>query len=83
MAVKTITITKDAYNVLRGMKMEKESFSDVINRIALEKKSVKDFLGILKDIDAEALQKRAREIRKSVSGSFERRHDRLRHISRH
>ncbi len=81
MAVKTITITKDAYDVLRKMKHGNESFSDVVRRLSSDKKSVKEFLGILKDTDAEAFHARVRGIRKNVSKSFERRHDRLRHIS--
>ena len=82
MAVKTITITTSAYEKLKRMKGVDESFSDVILRIGSGKKSIKDFVGLLKDSGepAEALQKRVGEIRKRASGSVRGRRDNLGHI---
>jgi len=42
MAVKTITITEGAYNSLKSLKGENESFSEVIGRIT-KKRSLLDF----------------------------------------
>ncbi len=76
MTVKTITVTEDAYNTLKGMKREDESFSDVIKRVGSQKRSVSDFFGLLKDSEssAEELQARVKEIRKNVSESMRKRH---------
>ncbi len=83
MAVKTITITEKAYNTLKAMKKGDESFSEEINRIGEEKKSIFDFVGLLKHSEqgTEELQEKVRKTRKQLSESFERRHDNFRHIS--
>ncbi len=83
MVVKTITITENAYNTLKRMKHGDESFSEVITRIGSGKKSIVDFLGLLKDSEssAEELHKRTKEVRKRVSESFRRRHANFGHIS--
>jgi predicted CopG family antitoxin len=49
MATKTLTITEDAYNLLKGRKLENESFSQEITRLLTEKKkkNLVDFFGIL------------------------------------
>jgi predicted CopG family antitoxin len=76
MTVKTITVTEDAYNTLKGMKREDESFSDVIKRVGSQKKHISDFFGLLKDSEtsAEELQQKVKEIRKGVSESMRKRH---------
>lgn len=83
MAVKTITITEDAYSILKGMKRENESFSDVIKRVGSEKRSIFDFVGLLDDSEgsAEELQEKVKEVRRKVSKSFGKRHDNFRHVS--
>ena len=82
MTVKTITITESAYNTLKNMKHEDESFSEVIARIGSEKKPISEFFGLLKDSgdSAEELQKKVKEIRKKTSESFRRRHANFGHI---
>ncbi len=44
MAHKTITISEEAYNLLKESKKENESFTEVIKRILKAKKKRKDFL---------------------------------------
>ena len=66
MAVKTITIKEDAYNVLSSMKRPDESFSELILRIGSEKPvTAKDLFGKsrLPKKELEALRKNAREAR--------------------
>ncbi len=49
MAVKTITITQKAYDILKSKKKGEESFSDVILRSYGAQKSLSDLHGSLKD----------------------------------
>ena len=49
MAVKTITIDMDAYELLSQQKREKESFSDVIKRKFRAKVSVDQFLASVRE----------------------------------
>ena len=44
MAHKTITISEEAYNLLKNLKKENESFTEVIKRVLIAKKKRKDFL---------------------------------------
>jgi predicted CopG family antitoxin len=46
MAVKTITITKKAYDAFASMKQANESFSDLILRVS-KRKPLRDFFGAL------------------------------------
>ena len=59
MATKTLTIMKDAYNILLENKIENESFSDVIRRTFSSKKSGKliKYFGILSDDEAALMRK--------------------------
>ena len=47
MAHKTITISEEAYNLLKEYKKENESFTEVIKRLFQAKKKRKDFLNWL------------------------------------
>lgn len=49
---KTITISKDAYEILVREKREGESFSDVIRRLS-QRKSIMDLAGAWKDMTDE------------------------------
>lgn len=63
MAVKTITITEGAYNSLKSLKGENESFSDVIGRIT-KKRSLLDFYGCFTKEEADSLERDIEEGRK-------------------
>lgn len=56
MAVKTITITEDAYGALKKLKDTNESFSKTILRIS-KRKSLNDFFGILSRESGEKLER--------------------------
>ena len=47
---KTISITDEAYEVLRREKRDSESFTDVIIRLTKKKARLSDYAGIWKDI---------------------------------
>ncbi len=55
MAVKTITITEEAYRNLKARKTGEESFSDVILRLT-KRRPLRDFVGILSAESADALR---------------------------
>ena len=67
MVVKTITITEDAYNVLKRMKKSNQSFSELIIEFSEEKKGhLINLFGILKDKskDMDELQEKSINYRK-------------------
>jgi predicted CopG family antitoxin len=50
MATKTISIREDVYDLLKNLKKENESFSDVIGRLTKRRKSdIGEYFGVLKD----------------------------------
>lgn len=71
MATKTLTITEDAYERLASLKIEDESFSEVINRVT-GKVSLLSIAGILTEDEADALEKRIKEIRKRSRSRMKR-----------
>lgn len=66
MATKTLTITEEAYKRLAARKKERESFSDVINRL-VGKGSILEFAGTLSNKEAEELEKIITKGRKMTS----------------
>ena len=76
MAVKTITITEDAYHALSHMKSESESFSETILRIA-GKRSLKEFAGILSKESGNHLEKSLRERRHASLDAHKKRMEKL------
>ena len=62
MATKTLTITEDAYEMLKARKEANESFSEVIKRIA-GKKSFSSFFNILTPEEGDAFAKAIEEHR--------------------
>ena len=72
MATKTISITEEAYERLKYKKNERESFSEVINRIT-NKRNLTDFFGILSREEADLLEKTIEKNRKTHSKLHEKR----------
>ncbi len=73
MVTKTITITKEAYESIRNLKNENESFSQLFIRISKNKVYSKSFLGILsKD---SKIKENVKKYREEVEKDFEERQD--------
>ena len=73
MTVKTITITQNAYEAIKSMKHEEESFSDLFLRIGRKPLTIKDLAGILKHTpaEAEAFKRRVLEARERLNKSMQ------------
>ena len=68
MGTKTISITDDAYDVLKTRKEDKESFSEVIVRLS-GRKPLASFYGALSAESAdrlESIMRRARDVHKNL-----------------
>lgn len=68
MGTKTISITEEAYDVLKSWKEDRDSFSSVILKLG-KKQDLLKFAGFLSD-------KRAKELKESISESRKRSRDR-------
>ena len=80
MAVKTITVTEEAYTAIKRLKTGDESFSELFNRLGNKPLRVKDLIGVLKTTteDADAFQKRVRAIREELGKGMDKRIDHVR-----
>ena len=80
MAVKTITITTDAYDAMVRMKHSDESFSELFLRLG-KKATLRDvaelFRGSFTKAEGEAFAKRVADARKSLGKGLEARRARL------
>jgi predicted CopG family antitoxin len=63
MATKTISISEEAYSILKGRKADTESFSEAIVRLT-GKKKLASFFGALSRESADALEKEIMSSRK-------------------
>lgn len=71
MSTKTITITEEAYNTLKGLKEENESFTDAILKFA-RKDPLSQLVGVLSKKDASEMRKRIAESRKRSRDRLDR-----------
>ena len=69
MAVKTITITEEAYGIVRSLKSDDESFSELFKRIGRRKTTVGDLAGCLNHSpqEAEDFKRRVLQARKELN----------------
>lgn len=75
MTSKNISLTDDAYELLKKMKMGDESFSDTIRRLA-KRRRISDCVGLwaeVPDEDIEVIKENIKEIRKRADESLEAR----------
>ncbi len=72
MATKTITVTEDAYEALRALKGQHESFSETILRVA-RRRSLKEFVGCLSRESADKLEEAVKESRRKHTEEHNRR----------
>ncbi len=63
MATKTITVTEDAYEILKRMKEKNESFSDMALRIG-KRKPLSYFFGALSKETGDKMEKAIYDLRK-------------------
>ncbi len=61
MPTKTVNLSEDAYERLKSLKKEGESFSDVVNRIT-GKYAIRDLVGVLSDEEAEVFRSAAHSV---------------------
>lgn len=75
-ATKTVNLSEDAYERLKALKREGESFSDVVNRLT-GKHALLDLVGILDEGEARELRDHVEEARERMRADLEERTDRL------
>ena len=73
MSTKTLTITKEAYELLALQKQKNESFSEVIVRTYSPNKALWNLVGLLSDKEADSLEGRIQENRKAFAKSMNER----------
>lgn len=76
MASKTITISEEAYERLKSRKDEKESFTDVINKLTRER-SLTEIAGILSEDEADRLEERIEEAREKTRDKIDDTRERM------
>ena len=71
MATKTISISEDSYNILLSRKKDKESFSEVIKKLAGNTNFL-DLIGVISNDKAKEFKKNILEFRKRSRERSER-----------
>ncbi len=82
MAVKTITVSEDAYRALAALKRDGESFSDVIRRITRSSRSLLEFAGDWKEIPKSRLHEYEQWLKRSDELSRDKLKSIVREMSR-
>lgn len=77
MAVKTITITEEAYEKLTSNKKQGESFSELINRSFVKKGDISRFIGAWSDMNDATAEKIKKHIETMRSRAGKRRRKEL------
>lgn len=83
MVIKSLTITEDAYDALKKLKLGNESFSEVILRISRGKSNaIEKYFGTLKMSAKEVneWQKKIKEERKEFDKNFRERQEKFKEI---
>ena len=80
MVIKTITVTEDAYQTMKRLKGEHESFSELFRRLGNQQLKVRDIAGALKHSPAEAaaFRKRVQEAHAALGKGLQQRVDDVR-----
>ena len=73
MTTKPLTLTEDAYETIKGLKKESESFSDLFLRLGEGKCTVNSFLGLLSG-DGKEARENTKKWREEFSKDAEKRH---------
>lgn len=81
MAVKTITITEEAYRKLKRMKMPDESFSELFMNVSRKKNPLREMLGILPEGKADEISSNLKKYKNEQLRLQEEKHARLRQLS--
>ncbi|MDI6889248.1 MAG: antitoxin VapB family protein [Methanocellales archaeon] len=66
---KTISLSDEAYDLLKKMKMGKESFSDTIKRLAVKGK-LSEVLDLYPEITDKEYEKSVKELRKKIDAKL-------------
>ncbi len=72
MTVKTITVTEDAYEALKAVKQETESFSQTILRVT-RRRPLSNFFGVLSKESGERLEQVIEDMRKRRNNAHQKR----------
>ncbi len=71
MVIKSLTITEEAYNALKTLKYNNESFSEVILRLSKEKIGlVSKYFGVLKSEEGKNFELRVKKNRVKIEKDF-------------
>ena len=76
MSTKTISISEEAYNLLKNIKDEKESFTDAIIKVA-KKDPLSKLVGVLTKNEATELRRNIRRTREKTEERLRRTAERL------
>jgi len=68
---KVISISDDVYNLLKSLKRENESFSEVIRRLT-KKATISNFSGVLSKEAADEMEKVIEDLNRKIRNEMER-----------